>query len=267
MNVPGASYGEEVSDWQTDRRPIRSVKVYQDAAISPRAWPATVPAVAAFLDRARTRDGWAFSEGVTFLVGENGSGKSTLIEGIAEAAGLPPEGGTQHGGARTHRSESPLGEWLRVEHGLLAGKGGFFLRAETMHGYYSWLADGLEERPDHPDARLHRQSHGESFNDLLDRKLDHERFVTGLALLDEPEAALSFNSVLRWLGALDRMRSRGTQVICATHSPVLASLPDATILELGDWGIRETSWDELELVRHHRSYLESPQRYLRHLLD
>lgn len=56
------------------------------------------------------------------------------------------------------------------------------------------------------------------------------------------------------------MRSRGTQVICATHSPVLASLPGATILELGGWGIRETSWEDLDLVYHHRLYLQSPGR-------
>jgi predicted ATPase len=109
-------------------------------------------------------------------------------------------------------------------------------------------------------------SHGESFNELLAEKLDPEQFVTGLALLDEPEAGLSFQSLLSWVTALDRMRSRGTQVLCATHSPVLISLPGATILELGDWGIRETSWEELELVQHHRRYLEAPERYLRHLL-
>ena len=81
--------------------------------------------------------GWEFSAGVTFLVGENGSGKSTLIEGVAEAFGLPAEGGTSNGGAQTRRTESPLGEWLRVERGPLGPNFGFFLRAETMHSYYS----------------------------------------------------------------------------------------------------------------------------------
>jgi predicted ATPase len=56
-------------------------------------------------------------------------------------------------------------------------------------------------------------------------------------------------------------------VICATHSPILASLPGATILELGEWGIRESSWEDLQLVAHWRSYLDDPRRYLRHLLD
>jgi predicted ATPase len=56
-------------------------------------------------------------------------------------------------------------------------------------------------------------------------------------------------------------------VLCATHSPVIAALPGATILEIGDWGIRETTWAELELVQNWRAYLEAPQRYLRHVLD
>lgn len=252
-------------DWTRDDRPLRAIGIFQDAMIEPASWPMTIPAVREFVRVAQSDPpfgGWEFPPGVTFLVGENGSGKSTLVEGIAEAAGLPVEGGTANGGAQTRRTESPLGEWLKVQRGPAAAKGGFFLRAETMHGYYTWLEDLT---PQGPIPGLHRLSHGESFNALLDEKLDHERYFTALAILDEPEAALSFNSSLRWLSSLDRMRSRGTQVICATHSPMLASLPGATILELGEWGIRETAWEDLELVQHHRSYLQAPERYLRHL--
>ena len=253
-------------DWQSDARPIRAVGVFADAPIDSGTWPATIPAVREFLRVARASGpfgGWEFGPGVTFLVGENGSGKSTLLEAIAEAAGLPPEGGTRNGGPSTRRSESPLGGWLKVVRGPVAMHDGFFLRAETMHGYFTWLearAEGL------PDARLHELSHGESFNALLDEKLNHRRFPTGLALLDEPEAALSFSSTLRWVASLDAMRGRGTQVLCATHSPILCSLPGATILELGEWGIHETAWEDLELVQHHRRYLDAPERYLRHLL-
>ena len=52
-----------------------------------------------------------------------------------------------------------------------------------------------------------------------------------------------------------------------THSPVLCALPGAHILEVGDWGLRETTWDELLLVEHYRSFLAGPQRYLRHVLE
>lgn len=251
-------------EWLHDPRPVQRAKLFADADIDRAAWPANIPAVAQFLEVAG-RDGWEFGPGVTFLVGENGSGKSTLIEGIAEAYGLPAEGGSSNGGGQTRRTESPLGEWLRLERSPRAPRFGFFLRAETMHGYYSWR-DDLPRTPNSPPS-LHPMSHGESFNALLDEALDHPRYVAGLACLDEPEAALSFSSTLRWLASLDRMRSRGTQVICATHSPVLAALPGATILELGEWGIRETTWDDLEVVRLHRGFLDSPGRYLRHLLD
>jgi hypothetical protein len=32
-------------------------------------------------------------------------------------------------------------------------------------------------------------------------------------------------------------------------------------------GIRESTYDELELVAHWRRYLETPMRYLRHVID
>lgn len=260
--LPGPPHPEP--EWLSDERPIRRMHVYRDTVIDDRAWPATVPAVAQFLDVAQ-RGGWEFDAGVTFLVGENGSGKSTLIEGIAEAYGLPAEGGSTNGGPSSRRAVSPLGEWLRIERSPRAPRFGFFLRAETMHGYASFM-DELNADEHRRPPSLHELSHGESFNALLDDKLDHPQYVAGLACLDEPEAALSFSSTLRWLASLDRMRTRGTQVICATHSPVLAALPGATILELGEWGIRKTAWEDLELVQMHRGFLDSPERFLRHLL-
>jgi predicted ATPase len=64
------------------------------------------------------------------------------------------------------------------------------------------------------------------------------------------------------------MARRGrTQVVLATHSPVLSAIPGAVVLELGDHGIRSTTWDDLEVVTHHRSFLAEPRRYLRHVID
>ena len=45
------------------------------------------------------------------------------------------------------------------------------------------------------------------------------------------------------------------------------AMPDATILEVGDWGLRRTTWEQLELVQHWKAYLDAPGRYLRHVLD
>ena len=59
----------------------------------------------------------------------------------------------------------------------------------------------------------------------------------------------------------------GAQLVCATHSPLLAALPGARLLEVGPWGLRPTTYDDLELVDHWRRYLDDPRRYLRHVLD
>lgn len=204
------------------------------------------------------RDGLDLSPGVTFLVGENGSGKSTLVEAIAAAYGLSPEGGSAFGRHTTRESESPLHSAIRLQRGIGSGRWGFFLRAETMHSWYTYL----EDHPSKDDPRFHEMSHGESFIELLAARFNS----TGFYCLDEPEAALSFSSTLALMGVLDRLGHERSQVLCATHSPVLAALPGATILELGEWGLREASWEELELVQHWKRFLEAPGRYLRHLL-
>jgi len=242
---------------QFDDRPVRRVRRFADAAYDADAWPANIPAVRQLLD-----EGLDLPAGVTMLVGENGAGKSTIVEAVAVAYGLPPEGGSNQGHHVTRPTESPLADWLTLERAPWAAKWGFFLRAETMHGYYSYF----ESVATPADPRLHEMSHGESFNTLLETKLNHPQFVAGLVCLDEPEAALSFQSTLAWLANLDVMAKRGTQVLCATHSPILAALPGAHLLELGEWGIRATAYEDLEIVAHHRSFLEAPERYLRHLL-
>jgi len=216
-------------------------------------WPGTIPAVAQVL-----AEGLDIPTGVTFLVGENGSGKSTLVEAIAQAYGLSPEGGSIQAVHSTRASESPLAGWIHMTRGRNDPRWGFFLRAETMHGFYTFL----EEHPGGRDPVFHEMSHGESFLALVNRRLD----APGFYCLDEPEAALSVSSVLALIAALKDLASIGSQIICATHSPVLAALPGATILEVGAWGLRERAWDDLELVAHWKAFLDDPDLYLRHLL-
>jgi predicted ATPase len=242
-----------------DQPPVVGVHPAERVELAPGTWPRTIAAVEQVLEEGLTLD-----KGVTFLVGENGSGKSTLVEAVAMAFGMSPEGGSTHGHHSTRPTESPLSNALRLQRGLGASRWGFFLRAETMHGWYSFL----EGNPQPAGARtrdpvFHEMSHGESFLALL-----RSRFSSsGFYCLDEPEAALSFSSTLGLVGVLHDVVGDGGQVLCATHSPVLAAMPGATILEVGDWGLRRTTWDELELVQHWKAYLDAPGRYLRHVLD
>jgi predicted ATPase len=234
-------------------RPIRRVDLDPAATIDRSAWWSRIPAVRVVLDH-----GLNIPAGVTFLVGENGSGKSTLIEGLAGAIGLNPEGGSRNARHSTRPSESPLGSALRVSRGV-GGRGhSYFLRAETMHGLYTYL----EDLPGSPDRDLHNRSHGEGFLEVLDRKFGGPGFY----LMDEPEAPLSFVSTLSLVARLADLRAAGAQLVIATHSPLLTALPGATILELGDFGLRKAPWDQLTIVANWRRFLTDPPTYLGPLL-
>ncbi len=222
-------------------------------------WPLTMPAVRALL-----ADGLDLAP-ATVLVGDNGSGKSTIIEALAMAYGMNAEGGSTGAQHRTYPTESALHEWIRLVRGAGAPRWGYFLRAETMHGLFTYLDSSRSESPWSRDPYFHALSHGESFVAMLGTK----RFAgEGLFVMDEPEAGLAFAAQLHLVAELHAMASRPrTQVVIATHSPVLAALPGARILELGQHGIRQTSWEELEVVEHYRRFVEEPVRYLRHVVD
>ena len=208
------------------------------------------------------QEGLELAPGVTFLVGENGSGKSTLVEAVAQAYGLGVEGGSRGVLHRTRESESPLAEVLRLVRSPGRLVSSYFLRAETMHGLYSYLEANPSPDVRSGEARFHEMSHGESFLEVV-----RSRFHGyGLFLMDEPEAALSFRGCLALVAALHDLALEGAQVLVATHSPLLASLPGATLLEVGEHGLRTVAYDDLDLVRDWRTFLDGPDRYLRHLL-
>ncbi|CAB4945669.1 unannotated protein [freshwater metagenome] len=236
------------------RHPVRRVEARAGHDLAPDRYPAAIPAVAQVL-----AGGLDLDPGVTFLVGENGSGKSTLVEAVALAFGLSPEGGSTHSRHSTRATESALGDALQLVRGAGSTKWGFFLRAETMHGWYSYMEDHASA----DDPVFHELSHGESFLAVLETRFTGKGFFC----LDEPEAALSFSSTLGLIATLQRVVARGGQVLCATHSPVLAAMPGARILEAGPWGLREAAWEDLDLVDHWRRYLTEPWSYLRHLED
>ncbi|GAA4623336.1 AAA family ATPase [Cellulomonas oligotrophica] len=218
----------------------------------PADWYRQVPAVAQVLD-----EGWDLSA-VTVLVGENGAGKSTLVEGVAGAFGMGPEGGSTGSRHSTRPTESALADELKLLRGAGAPRRGFFLRAETMHGFYTYL----EEHPGGYDPDFHEMSHGESFLALIGSRM----MQPGFYVLDEPESALSFTGSLALLQHLHELASGGSQVLLSTHSPLLAALPGAQVWEVGEWGMRRCAWEDLELVQSWRGFLDSPQRYLRHVL-
>ncbi|WP_345713609.1 AAA family ATPase [Kineococcus glutinatus] len=243
--------------------PVRRVEALPGEVPDPAAWPDSVPAVAHLLTR-----GLDLPPGVTFLVGGNGAGKSTLVEAVADVLGAPVEGGSSDhlagGGRSCGTDRSDLGRRLRAVRSAGANRTAFFLRAETMHRFYSYLeeAAALGDGPPRPHP-LHLVSHGESFVEVLGSDWVRD---AGTVLLDEPESALSFTSSLALLGALAEMARTGRQVLCATHSPLLTALPGAHLLQLDADGISPVAWEDLGIVTNWRLFLDAPQRYLRHVL-
>lgn len=224
-------------------------------------WPYSIPAIKQIIDEG----GLDLEPGVTFLLGENGSGKSTLIEAIA--AKYDRRGHfTPHvrvvGPTESHE-DSPLRNHIRCETHRQASPAGFFLRAEMMHSFLSDVDANENERASWGNESMQEQSHGESFLAVLRHRFDE----VGVYFLDEPEAALSFRSSLGLLSLLDTMAREGSQVIVATHSPLLVALPGATLLQLDDEGIRRIeSYDDLALVQDWRNFLGNPARFLKHLI-
>jgi predicted ATPase len=237
-----------------DRRAFRRLHSYGGAELDLSRWPATVPAVAHILAQ-----GLDLGTGVTVLAGENGAGKSTVVEVIAEACGLNPQGGSAKATFRTRDSEPGIGEHLWAERGPGYPAWTYFLRADTMHGLYTYL----EENPGRRPEQLHELSHGEGFLEILRTRINQPGFY----LMDEPDAPLSFVSSLSLVALLHDLAEAGSQVIVATHSPVVAAVPGARVLELGEWGIRPARWDQLELVAAWRQFLSQPQSFLQHLLE
>ncbi|MEV0699058.1 AAA family ATPase [Saccharopolyspora sp. NPDC050389] len=226
-------------------------------------WPYTVPCVADLAEH-----GLTFNAPVTMLVGENGSGKSTLVEAIAEGFKLDAHGGRASRKYGNDRPKTALGGVLKLEttpagSRMLSGprlrRKGFFLRAETAFGLMNTVS-GVYGYWDEDTATM---SHGEGFLTVF-ASMFRDR---GFYVMDEPEAALSFESCLKLVGLMHELGERGAQIICATHSPILAATPGADVIEVGEHGTRRVKWDELGLIDHWRRYLADPGHYLRHITD
>lgn len=255
----------------------------EDAAAG---FPFSVPSIA-------TLERLELDAPITILVGENGAGKSTFLEALAIATGLPAVGSTRPSSDPTLEPQRRLARRLKLTWRGRTHRG-FFLRAEDFFGFQKGLAlqraehetelervqvelagsseyarrlamgphaaslHAMAERyGENPDAR----SHGEAFLDLFAERLT----PGGLFLLDEPEAALSPQSQLGFLAMIREALGAGSQLVIATHSPILMATPGAIILTFDEPPVHRTTFEELESVALVRDFLQAPERYLRRI--
>jgi predicted ATPase len=190
----------------------------------------------------------SFDTPVTIIVGENGTGKSTLLEAIAVVAGFEEGGGgrgigtvgfdefTEASGGRL--ADALNGSWLPK-----VGRGWFF-RAETFFSLARYISGDFLS-----------YSHGEGFMRFFEERCQRP----GVFIFDEPESALSMARQFDFLKLLRRMQDAGnSQVIMATHSPILMALPDARLLRLEKYGLRPVALEDTDHYRMMREFILDP---------
>ena len=201
-----------------------------------------------------------FNNSITFFVGENGSGKSTLLEAIAVAHGFNPEGGTKNYAFSTHDTHSELCDAIKITKGYRKEKWGYFLRAESFYN----VATQEEKYADiqHPSAKYHEKSHGESFLALAQNNLR----ANGLYLFDEPEAALSPQRQLTLLMEIYKCAKKGAQFFIVTHSPILLGIPNADIYCFDNGSIHLCEYEETESYQVTEMFINNRHTLLNRLL-
>lgn len=232
----------------------------------------------------------AIDSRITIFTGDNGTGKSTLLESIAVRMNTPLIG--DHIGKRDDFNAARLLQpYLQLEQ-VRKPLNGFFFRAEDFGDYIYKLrqqnnsnrgfleemrgevADNVLDKMGESMHTLHHAmrrdygenllalSHGEAYLKIIQTKIGDN----GIYLLDEPEAALSPLKQLSLISfIMEALKSKHSQFILATHSPIIMGIPGALLYEISDDEIRPTAYEDTEHYRITHAFLNNPAVYLRHL--
>jgi len=204
-----------------------------------------------------------FDRAITIIVGENGTGKSTLLEGIAALAGYDEAGGGKGYRPVDHsRAVEAMGG--RLSSALRASwlpkiTNGWFFRAESFFSVARYLDEAAQEPFGGPPPDFLSHSHGEGFLRFFEERCQRQGFF----IFDEPESALSPSRQIEFLKLLRRMDdSRISQVIMATHSPMIMAYPNATLLRLSKGGLEPARVEETEHYKLMREFWANPKRFI-----
>ena len=191
-----------------------------------------------------------FNKPVTFFIGENGSGKSTLLEAMAIAMRFNPEGGSKNFSFSTQDSHSNLYQYITPIRGASFPKDGYFLRTESFYGLSTEI-DELCVNDYYGGSSLHQRSHGEGILSLLSNRL----YGNGLYLFDEPECALSPMGLFKLLRLIHELVENNSQLIIATHSPIILAYPHAEIYEFKDSQITSIAYKDSDIYHLYQRFL------------
>jgi predicted ATPase len=192
-----------------------------------------------------------FQTPVAFFVGENGSGKSTLLEAITKKCGVHIWHKPKRHIAHHNPFETRLADYISVTWANGQVPGSLF-RAETFHDFADFLDDVALCDPGrlqyHGGRILNTLSHGEGILSYFSARYHNK----GIYFIDEPEAALSPTSQVKFLQLLQRLEVKGqAQFIIATHSPILLAHPGAQLFSFDSSRIEEVAYED---TLHYKIY-------------
>ena len=203
-----------------------------------------------------------FKKPVVFFVGENGSGKSTLLEAITRKCDIHIWDKLKRHAAHKNPYETRLKDYVSVTWANGHVPGSLF-RAETFHDLADFLDDVAICDPGrlkyHGGRIINTLSHGEGMLSYFSGRYH----VKGLYILDEPEAALSPSSQIKFLKLLRRLEALGhAQFIIATHSPILLAFPGAQIFSFDAARIEEIAYEDTTHYQIYKQFLTNRSAFL-----
>jgi predicted ATPase len=168
-----------------------------------------------------------------------------------------------HWGPEPSAEDAELWRDLWLETAYPRPQGGIWLRAESMHELFASVDRQAIELRAFDGVPLNTRSHGEGFLAFLESRV----MERGLWILDDGRTPCPPPLASSRRDPAGGLTAAGSQVILATHSPVLASFPGATLYELDGSGFATRQWADLDLVQDWQAFFDDPARLLRHLLD
>lgn len=233
-----------------------------------------------------------FNNKITILVGENGSGKSTLLKTIAyynNSINVSKEKIE----SSYYNSVKELSEKMKISYSVKTRKGFFFSGEEfityinnlkemkdTLEYELSEMKEEFKGKSEYVrnlaygpirsqlgaleskyDGELRNKSHGEGFLTFFKSRM-HQ---IGIYLLDEPETPLSATNQYQLLVLITDLVKNGSQVIIATHSPILMALKDAVIYNFSKDKIEEIKYEDIESVVFTKHFLNNRSNFINRL--
>lgn len=220
-----------------------------------RCYPFNIPVL-------RQTSELTFRKPVAFFVGENGSGKSTLLEALTKKCGIHIWDKPRRHIVHDNPYETCLANYVTVTWANGSVPGSLF-RAETFRDFADFLDDVALCDPGrlkyHGGHLLNTLSHGEAILSYFSGRYH----IKGLYFLDEPEAAFSPSSQVKFLQVLQRLEAKGlAQFIIVTHSPILLAYPGAQIFSFYSSRIEEVDYEDTAHYRLYKQFFTDRSAFL-----